>query len=58
MRARVFWVAAISAVMGLGATGTTADVAEGWHKSMDDGLEAAKKSGKPLLVITLWKQGV
>ena len=32
--------------------------AEGWHKSLDDGIEAAKKSGKPLLVVTGWKSGV
>ncbi len=28
----------------------------GWHKSLDDGLEASAKSGKPLLVITTWKR--
>jgi len=31
---------------------------EGWHKSMEDGLKAAKKSGKPVLVVTLWKEKV
>ncbi|MHC4939477.1 MAG: hypothetical protein ACYTHK_10945 [Planctomycetota bacterium] len=30
---------------------------EGWHKSLKDGLEAAKKSGKPLFVATMWKRG-
>lgn len=29
---------------------------EGWHKSMKEGLEAAKKSSKPLLVITAWSR--
>ena len=29
---------------------------EGWHGSMEDGLKAAKKSGKPLLVVTVWKE--
>ena len=32
--------------------------AAGWHKSRDDGLEAAKQSGKPLLVVTAWKEKV
>ena len=31
---------------------------DGWHKSMEDGLMAAKKSGKPLLVVTAWKEKV
>ena len=31
---------------------------EGWHKSIDDGLAAAKKSNKPLLVVTAWKEKV
>ena len=31
---------------------------EGWHESLDDGLAAARKSGKPLLVITTWKDGI
>jgi hypothetical protein len=30
---------------------------EGWHKNLKDGLEAAKKSGKPLFVATMWKKG-
>ena len=32
--------------------------ADGWHASLDDGLEAAKTSGRPLLVVTGWKSGV
>ncbi len=31
---------------------------DGWHTSMKDGVAAARKSGKPLLVITLWGDGV
>ena len=30
---------------------------DGWHAAMKDGLEAAKKSNKPVLVITLWGPG-
>lgn len=27
---------------------------EGWHRTLDDGLKAAKKSGKPVLMVTAW----
>ncbi len=29
-----------------------------WHTSMKDGTVAAKKSGKPMLVVTMWKEKV
>ena len=29
-------------------------VPPGWHATLDAGLGAAKKSGKPLLVVTAW----
>ena len=29
-----------------------------WHPNLKDGLAAAKKSGKPLFVATLWKKGI
>ncbi|MDA1195489.1 MAG: hypothetical protein O2894_09930 [Planctomycetota bacterium] len=32
--------------------------AEGWHASIEKGLEAAGKSGRPVLVVTAWKDGV
>ena len=32
--------------------------AEGWLRTRDDGLEAAKKSGRPVLVVTAWKEKV
>jgi hypothetical protein len=31
---------------------------EGWHRSLDDGTEAARKSGKAVLVVTAWGPGV
>ena len=31
---------------------------DGWHTSLKDGVAAARKSGKPLLVVTAWKSGV
>lgn len=40
------------------AASLEASALDGWLKSRDDGLAAAKKSGKPVLVITLWKDGV
>jgi hypothetical protein len=40
----------------LGATVLAAP--EGWHKKLDDGVAAAKKSGKPVFVVTMWKEKV
>ena len=31
---------------------------EGWLKTLEDGQDAAKKSGKPILAVTVWPQGV
>ena len=30
---------------------------DGWHPDLKKGLEASKKSGKPLFVATMWKRG-
>jgi hypothetical protein len=30
---------------------------EGWLKTLDEGTKAAARSGKPLLVVTVWKPG-
>ena len=30
---------------------------DGWHADLEKGLKAAKKSGKPLFVATMWKRG-
>ena len=44
------------AVLCLG--GVASAVPDGWHASLKDGLEAGKKSGKPLLVVTGWRDGI
>ena len=31
---------------------------DGWHRSIEDGITAAKKSGRPVLVVTAWKEKV
>ena len=31
---------------------------DSWHRNIEEGQKAAKASGKPLLVITTWKDGV
>ena len=31
---------------------------EGWMRSLEDGQKAARQSGKPILVVTAWKEGV
>ncbi len=41
-------------LLTLALAGAAFAAPEGWHKSMKDGLEAAKKSHKPVLVVTLW----
>ena len=52
--------AGIAAVAALTlALGTSANAApDGWHTSLKDGLEASAKSGKPLLLVTAWKEKV
>lgn len=46
--------AAVAALLLVPATLAQAAPPDGWHGSLDKGLEAAKKSGKPLLLITAW----
>lgn len=29
-----------------------------WHPDLDSGVAAARKSGKPILVVTGWKSGI
>lgn len=31
---------------------------DGWHAKLEDAVAAAKKSGKPVFVVTLWGDGV
>lgn len=33
-----------------------AEPPKGWHNSLGEGVEAATKSGKPILLITAWKR--
>ena len=53
------WTALFGAtvVAGVLATGAGADD-DAWHRTLDDGLKAGKKSGRPLLVVTIWKPDV
>jgi hypothetical protein len=30
----------------------------GWHATLDDGIAAAKASGRPVFLVTLWKTSV
>ena len=41
-----------TAVLTLGLL--LAPAPEGWHRTMEDGVKAAKSSGKPVLVATAW----
>ncbi len=49
--------AAFVAVAAFVPTPATA-APDGWHTSIDDGREASAKSGRPLLVVTAWKEKV
>lgn len=45
----------VLALLGLGLLATATPAApEGWHTSLKDGVAAAEKSGKPILMITAW----
>jgi len=57
MRATGIFVLALIA-LGLIAAPSSADVPDGWHKSLKDGVEASAKSGKPILLITSWSRGL
>ena len=35
-----------------------ATAAPEWHKNLEEGVAAARKSGKPLLVVTAWRSGI
>lgn len=48
--------AATAALLLLSTSAAFSEAPDGWHRSLDKGLEAAKKSGKPLLLITAWKR--
>ncbi len=54
MRSRLIPAAACFALLFCLAPAASAAPPDGWHKNLDEGLEAAAKSGKPLLVITAW----
>jgi hypothetical protein len=44
---------------GLALAGTRdARALDGWLKTRDEGLSAARTSGKPVLVVTIWPGGV
>ncbi len=54
MRTAGFFVFALL-TLGVLANHSTAQP-EGWHGSLKDGVEAAAKSNKPILLITAWKR--
>ena len=38
--------------------GATLAAPQGWHRTKKEGKAAALKSGKPVLVVTIWKEEV
>ncbi len=49
----------LSTALGILLLGGAALAApDGWHRKLEDGVAASKKSGKPVLVVTIWKEKV
>ena len=46
--------AALLLALGLFVLPASAKAPDGWHTSLKDGVAAAQKSGKPILLITAW----
>lgn len=46
--------AALLFALGLFVLPASAKAPDGWHTSLKDGVAAAQKSGKPILLITAW----
>ena len=42
----------------LALAGAALAAPDGWHRKLDDGVKASGKSGKPALVVTMWKEKV
>jgi hypothetical protein len=51
-------IGAVALVLLIAGAATAGPVPDGWHASLKDGAAAAKRSGKPLLVVTAWAPGV
>lgn len=50
--------ASLAAAAVLAAAASSLAVPEGWHRSLEDGLRAARRSGKPVLVVTAWPEKI
>jgi len=48
----------LAALLCLAGAVPSALALDGWAATRDEGLALAKKSGKPVLVLTAWKDGV
>lgn len=44
-------------MLALTAAVLSAQEASTWHRTLKDGLKAARSSGRPVLVVTLWEKG-
>ncbi|MHC5010390.1 MAG: hypothetical protein ACYTG6_05480 [Planctomycetota bacterium] len=56
MMTRLGLLAGTLAVLALCASDAAA--LDGWLHGQDEAIEAAKKSGKPILYVTIWKDGI
>ena len=51
-------IVATALVFAAAAAAAAGDVFEGWHRKPEDGQAAAKKSGRPVFLVTLWADGL
>jgi hypothetical protein len=51
-------IGAIGVLALLAGAAGAGPVPDGWHASLADGVAAAKRSGKPVLVVTAWAPGI
>ena len=59
MRRSIHVVAIAAFVAGLFPLAlASAARADEWHRSLEDGLAASARSGKPTLLVTLWREKV
>ena len=57
MRTRPIFALLALLLLSLAAVSAPADDSAAWLPTLEKGVEAASKSGRPVLVVTMWKTG-
>ena len=57
---RILRSLALATLIATAAAVVTGPILAGdaWHKDLETGISAARKSGRPILVVTAWKSGI